>query len=63
MDSAQIADRDTEMWPEVTAWADDITDDYITSIAEFFEPDRKELLPIHQSIIDANPNLKNDYGY
>jgi hypothetical protein len=63
MDSAQIADRDIEMWPNVTDWADDITEDFIISIAEYFEPNRKELLPIHQSILDANANLKNDYGY
>lgn len=63
LDSASIADRDSLMWPNVSDWADDVTDDFINSIAEFFEPNRKELLPIHQSIVDANPNLKNDYGY
>ncbi len=63
MDSAQIADRDTATWTEVTPWAEDITEEYINSIAEFFEPDRKELLPIHQSIVDVNVNLSNDYGY
>jgi hypothetical protein len=63
MDSAEIADRDSLYWPNVTDWADHVTAGYIASIAEFFEPNRKELLPIHQSILDANPNLKNDYGY
>ncbi len=63
MDSAQIADRDTANWPEITDWAVDLTEEYINSIAEFFEPDRKELLPIHQSIVDVNVNLSNDYGY
>ena len=63
MDSAQIAERDTAAWPEVTAWGEDITEEYINSIAEFFEPNRKELLPIHQSIVDVNVNLSNDYGY
>jgi hypothetical protein len=63
MDSAAIAERDSLMWPNVSDWADDITEEYIISIAEFFETDRKELLPIHQSIVDANNKLSNDYGY
>jgi hypothetical protein len=63
MDSAAIADRDTEYWPNVTDWANDLTEDYINLIAQYFEPGRKELLPIHQSIVDANTNLDNDYGY
>jgi hypothetical protein len=63
MDSAAIADRDTEYWPNVTYWADDLTEDYISLIAQYFEPGHKELLPIHQSIVDANTNLDNDYGY
>ena len=63
MDSTEIADRDSIYWPNVTDWADHITEEYIVSIAEFFEPDRKELLPIHQSVVDANVNLRNDYGY
>ena len=63
LDSAEFANRDTIYYPNVTDWADDIVEDYIVSIAEYFEPNRKELLPIHQSIVDANPNLTNDYGY
>ncbi len=63
MDSAQIASRDSIMWPNVTTWGDALNEEYITSIAEFFEPNQKELLPIHQNIIDNNPNLQNDYGY
>jgi hypothetical protein len=63
MDSTQIAQRDSLQWPYVTDWADHITQLYIDAIAEFFEPNRKELLPIHQSIVDANPNLSNDFGY
>jgi starch-binding outer membrane protein, SusD/RagB family len=63
LDSATIADRDTIMWPFVTNWTAAVNEEYIQSIAEFFEPDRKELLPIHQVTIDNNPNLKNDFGY
>lgn len=63
MDSTAIADRDSIAWPNVTDWSDNVTEEYINSIAEFFEPNRKELLPIHQSIIDVNTNLSNDYGY
>ncbi|MBN2806906.1 MAG: RagB/SusD family nutrient uptake outer membrane protein [Prolixibacteraceae bacterium] len=63
MDSVQIAERDSLVWPNVTDWADDLTEEYILDIAAFFEPNRKELLPIHQSVIDTNPNLKNDFGY
>lgn len=63
MDSTQLANRDTDMWPNVTTWGDALNEEYITSIAEFFEPNRKELLPISQSVIDNNPNLQNDYGY
>lgn len=63
MDSAQIADRDTIMWPYVDNWVDNVTEEYIHSIAEFFIPNRKELLPIHQNVIDANTRLSNDYGY
>jgi hypothetical protein len=63
MDSAAIASVDPEYWTDVADWTTDISDDYINSIAEFFEPNRKELLPIHQSIVDVNTNLSNDYGY
>ena len=63
LDSAAIDARDSIQWPNVAEWTVDITDEYINSIAEFFEPNRKELLPIHQSIVDVNTNLENDYGY
>lgn len=63
MDSVQIAERDTIQWPNVADWTSDITEEYIADIAAFFQPNRKELLPIHQSVIDTNPNLSNDYGY
>ena len=63
MDSAQIADRDIEYWPETTDWADNILEEYRDLIAQFFMPNSRELLPIHNKIIDANKNLQNDYGY
>lgn len=63
MDSVEIANRDSVMWPNITDWAENVTSDYIEEYAGFFEPNRKELLPIHQSIVDANSNLTNDYGY
>nr|MDA3816626.1 hypothetical protein [Prolixibacteraceae bacterium] len=63
IDSVDIAQRDSLEWPNVTTWADNLTEEYINDIAAYFEPNRKELLPIHQSIIDTNPNLSNDYGY
>jgi hypothetical protein len=63
IDSVDIAQRDSLEWPFVTTWADNLTEEYINDIAAYFEPNRKELLPIHQSIIDTNPNLSNDYGY
>ena len=31
--------------------------------AEGFEPNKRELLPIPQESIDANPRLSQDYGY
>ena len=63
MDSVAIATRDTIYWPNVTEWADNLTPEYINLVAEYFEPNSKELLPIHNNIIDANINLQNDYGY
>ncbi|MCB8995346.1 MAG: RagB/SusD family nutrient uptake outer membrane protein [Bacteroidales bacterium] len=62
MDSAQIADRDSILWPNVYDWADNVTPTYTSIFAGYFEPDKKELLPIHQSIIDKNPNLTPDFG-
>ena len=63
MDSAALADRDMEYWPNVTDYADNILYDYIDLIAKYFKPNSKELLPIHNKIIDANNRLQNDYGY
>jgi hypothetical protein len=63
MDSAAIADRDIEYWPHTTDWADNILPAYVDLIARFFTPDSRELLPIHNRIIDANIRLQNDYGY
>ena len=63
MDSAALADRDMEYWPNETQWADNILPDYVDLIARFFTPDSRELLPIHNKIIDANNRLQNDYGY
>ncbi|TKC58505.1 RagB/SusD family nutrient uptake outer membrane protein [Pedobacter hiemivivus] len=37
--------------------------DYIKMVAEVFEPNKKELLPLSKAVIDANPKLKQDYGY
>ncbi|MEZ0484353.1 RagB/SusD family nutrient uptake outer membrane protein [Fibrella aquatica] len=44
-------------------WRQNITATYITSVAQFFTPNKSELLPINQAALDANPNLKQDYGY
>lgn len=63
MDSAALADRDMEYWPNTTDWADNILPDYVDLIAKYFTPDSRELLPIHNKIIDANNRLQNDYGY
>ncbi|HQH40428.1 MAG TPA: RagB/SusD family nutrient uptake outer membrane protein [Bacteroidales bacterium] len=62
MDSTAIANRDVVYWPNVADWADDISEDFITLLAGYFQPNRRELLPIHQSILDANPKLTNDFG-
>lgn len=62
MDSVAIANRDVNYWPNVADWADDISEDFITLLAGYFQANRKELLPIHQSILDANPKLTNDFG-
>jgi hypothetical protein len=63
VDSTTVADRDLTEWPFASDWRVAINDEFINSIAMHFEANRKELLPIHQSIVDQNPNLKNDYGY
>ncbi len=63
MDSTQFAQRDSINWPNVTDWANNVSPTYISIYAGYFEADKRELLPIHQSIIDKNPNLTNDFGY
>ena len=62
LDSATIADRDMDQWPNVAAWGNDISQDYIDQVAQYLAPNR-ELLPIHQTAIDQDSNLQNDYGY
>lgn len=63
MDSLAIASRDSILWPNVVDWGEAITDEFVTRHAGYFEANWKELLPIHQSILDVNPNLYNEYGY
>jgi hypothetical protein len=63
IDSATVADRDLDEWPYESDWRIAINDEFIESIAKHFESNSKELLPIHQTIIDQNPNLENDFGY
>ncbi len=63
MDSTQWANRDSINYPNQTDWADNILSDFISTFAQYFQPEQKELLPIHQSIIDVNTELHNDYGY
>lgn len=49
-------------WTRVD-WRQNISDAYIASVGQFFTPGKTELLPIPQTVIDADPNLKQDYGY
>ncbi|WP_019990624.1 RagB/SusD family nutrient uptake outer membrane protein [Rudanella lutea] len=49
-------------WTRVD-WRQNVTATYITSIAQYFTPNKSELFPINQQALDANPNLKQDYGY
>ncbi len=63
MDSVAIATRDSITWPNVVDWGEALSDEFITRHAQYFEPNWKELLPIHQTILDVNPNLTNEYGY
>lgn len=63
LDSLTIAARDTIEWPNVTNWAINLDEEFVTWVAKYFEPNSKELLPIHQEEIDVNPYLTNDYGY
>ncbi len=40
-----------------------ITSTITTYYAVAFTPNKSELLPLPQSVLDANPNLKQDYGH
>ncbi|OAQ38016.1 carbohydrate-binding protein SusD [Pedobacter psychrophilus] len=44
-------------------WIISLTDVFITNVAQLFQPNKNELLPLPQSAIDSNPKLKQDYGY
>ncbi|MGF7232317.1 RagB/SusD family nutrient uptake outer membrane protein [Arachidicoccus sp.] len=44
-------------------WISNILGGNLQYFAEGFKPNHSELLPLPQSTIDANPNLKQDYGY
>ena len=44
-------------------WIVALTDVWINNVAQLFQPNRNELMPLPQSATDANPNLKQDYGY
>ena len=63
MDSIEIADRDTAVWPNVASWGSAITEEYIENHAGYFVANWKELLPVHQTILDVNRNMQNEYGY
>lgn len=63
MDSIAIAERDSIMWPNVVDWGESLSEEFISRHARYFEANWKELLPIHQTILDVNQNLKNEYGY
>ncbi|CAD7801352.1 hypothetical protein CHRY9390_00764 [Chryseobacterium aquaeductus] len=40
-----------------------ISGDHVKSYAHFFQPNKKELLPIALDVINSNYNLTQDYGY
>ena len=40
-----------------------ISGDPLKSYAHFFQPNKKELLPIALDVINSNYNLTQDYGY
>lgn len=40
-----------------------ISGDPVKSYAYYFQPNRKELLPIAADVINSNYNLTQDYGY
>lgn len=44
-------------------WVVSLTETWINNVAQLFQPNHSELLPLPQSATDANPNLKQDYGY
>ena len=44
-------------------WTRAITDAWITNVAQLFKANHSELLPIPQSVTDANPRITQDYGY
>ncbi|GAA4453333.1 RagB/SusD family nutrient uptake outer membrane protein [Nibrella saemangeumensis] len=49
-------------WTRVD-WRQNITTTYVNSVAQYFTPNKSELFPINQAALDANPKLKQDYGY
>ena len=40
-----------------------ISGDPVKSYAHYFQPNKKELLPIALDVINSNYNLTQDYGY
>lgn len=44
-------------------WVKSITASWITNVAEYFQANHSELLPIPQTVIDANSKITQDYGY
>jgi hypothetical protein len=37
--------------------------DPVKGFAQYFQPNKRELLPIYSDIIQSNYNLTQDYGY
>jgi len=44
-------------------WIVGLTDTWITNVAQLFKANHSELMPFPQSAREANPKLKQDYGY
>lgn len=44
-------------------WTAGIPVTFVSQVAEMFKPNHSELLPLPQSAINSNTNLKQDYGY
>jgi hypothetical protein len=44
-------------------WTTGISAAFITNIADTFKPNHCELLPLPQAVTNANPNVKQDYGF